>query len=165
MSLCGAVHLCTGRADHASRLDAWLASHDVPVYRCDDPFRLCVLILRQPELVPDLAFLGGGGLQGDDWAVLGYLYETWPHLGVVIYGEPSLRVPEQSLFTCRTEDEWQHITSGTPAALRDAIRRARGLPTSRPAVDVTGIPAPGEPLDGALSAEELSDLLERQGET
>ena len=162
MSLSGAIHLCTGQPDEAARIDRWLTAHDVPIEHVEDPFRLCVLMLRQPELAPDMALLGGSGLTGDDWAVLHYLKETWPHIGIIAYGGPELKVPEPRLLTCRTEIEWQHILAGTPKALLNAIRHPLGLPRTKTALDVSaGVPAPGEPLDGALTAEELADLLER----
>ena len=164
MSLSGAIHLCTGQPEDGARIDAWLAAHGVSIHRCADPMRLCVMLLRQPELAPELALLGGAGLQGDDWSILRYLKETWPHIGVIAYGDSSLRVPEPSLLTCRTEAEWQHILGGTPQALLASIRQGPGTPTQKPHLDVTGIPAPTDPLDGALTAQELSDLLERQGD-
>jgi len=163
--LSGAVHLRTGQPGDAARIDAWLSRHDVAVHGADDPFRLCVLVLQQAELAPDLACLGGAGLRGDDWSVLGYLRDTWPHIGIVVYGDPTLRVPEQTLFTCRSEQEWRHMTGGTPSALLRAMRCAgRQEPVTRPAIEVSGGLRTPDPGVGTLTAEELARLLDRRNE-
>lgn len=81
-----AVHLRTGDRETDGAVSMWLERHEVDVFDFADPFEACTFALTRPETTPDVAFIGADWLAPDELRIIDYLRETWPGLGMVIYG-------------------------------------------------------------------------------
>ena len=81
------IHIRAGGAGAGQAVDNWLERHGVERVCCADALDACAFILKNSAHVPDLAFVGVDRLTADDLAIIKYLRETWPAIGIVLYGE------------------------------------------------------------------------------
>jgi hypothetical protein len=173
-----AIHLRTGDGQTDGAISGWLADHGVAVIDCADAFEACTIALTQPDVQPDVAFVGADWLARDELRVVNYLREIWPDLATVVYGrlvpgvgfETALRT-----FVCRSDEALQRILEDPPdELLRNLLPspRPQGPPGDgwRPQPKAPGRPVgaertaqPTEPAPpgshSILTAEELTTLL------
>ena len=179
-----AVHLHTGQPAAANALDAWLARHGVERIAFDDVYASCVHLLTRYDHVPDLALVGADWLQEDEFGIVRYLRETWPRVGIVVYGRaetsPALHAAPL-VCTCPTQAALDRLLAETPAQLLQRLcadaagpwtvpsrleteRRPEVVETREPPPQRVARPAPPssqpDPPRALLTAEELSALLE-----
>lgn len=166
-----AIHIRTGQRSATAEVDQWLARYGLAVRACDDAYAACVMLLREFREIPDLAFVGTDWLAVDEHQIVTYLRQTWPPVGIVVYGEArDAPVPDvlPLVTTCCGAVElaaWLRLdpaevyerlartlgpspagggTMAAPEAPRTPVAAPTGLPTfrpARPAVDDRPAPA------------------------
>ncbi len=185
-----AIHVRTGPAALTVAVDEWLTGHGVASRAFDDAYAACAHLLLDFDLVPDLALVAVDALRPDELELVGFIRQTWPRTGIIVYGE---------LAGAGLADGWPRTMScRSPAALRqllaepptDALRRLlvgdpptersvlpRPVPAGGAQAPAAGVPMSGMPraADGpaaraagganpdsraVLTAEELAALLD-----
>ncbi len=139
-----AIHIRTGQRRAADALDDWLDSHNVALVPLNDVYEAAVLLLHKYDDIPDVALVGAEWLASDEFNIITYLRQTWPQVGIVVYGGTS-GTPLFDMLpmtcTCRSDAELQRIMADTPAALlarlRGAADGAAPVPTSLSHRDAT----------------------------
>lgn len=183
-----AIHIRTGSREAADAIDAWLNRHDVATLSLTNVYDACVYLLRKYDMIADLAFVGTDWLAAEDFAILDYLRQTWPRVGIVVYGctantprvdvLPLMRaLPAGDLTRQLSENTPTEMLArlyaratplGEPPPAREKPAQT-AIPTPRPAAPRVDTPPPAvqraEPPDDdlrtILTAEELAELLDR----
>lgn len=132
-----AFHIRTGQRAAGEAIDAWLSRHEVETISVADVYEACVYLLKHYECVPDLALLGTAWLTEDELSIVRYIRETWPRVGVVIYGGAA-ETPafDSSPFTriCRSQAALERVLAEPPAHLLQQLCQqaapARPLPAA-----------------------------------
>jgi len=189
VSVRNALHVRTGQPAAAGALDAWLDRHGVERTAFDDVYSACVHLLTQYERVPDLVFVGADWLLEDEFGILRYLRETWPRVGIVVYGRtdisPALHVAPL-VCACPTQAALDRLLAETPARLLERLcaessqlwtapkrleseRRPDAIETHAPPAQRVTCAAPAlsepDPPRALLTAEELAALLDDPDES
>ena len=183
-----ALHLRTGETSAAEAISSWLRQHRVGGTDFSDAYEACVYLLEQSEETPDLAFVGTDWLTPDEFPIIRYIHETWPGVGVIIYGDGGELPPQESgalMWRCGSVDALRQVLADSPANVLQRLREHRGddvalLPTSEQRADCAPAPGPGTaggarrypPPDernslasrSVLTAEELAALLDDKTE-
>ena len=174
-----AIHLRTGQRARVEAVDTWLARHEVPVAAFDDAYDACVHLLLHCADIPDLAVVGVDWLTPDEFQILAYIRQTWPHAVIVVYGGEG-ELPGFDLLPLTQayarDGGIQTMLADTP---EEIVRRLRGRRPSltalaRPeSVGDTGgstakqsasSPLPFRSPRAILTAEETAALLESRDE-
>lgn len=145
-----AIHVRTGQRVAADALDGWLARHGVRVDGFGDVYETCVHLLTNYEQTADLALVGMDWLSDDECAIIPYLRQTWPRVGLVLYGaalnSPLIELLPMTL-ACRLGEPIRQLLAGTPQELlqrmstkaaveaREGPPRPRGVPEAGPALE------------------------------
>jgi hypothetical protein len=120
-----AIHVRTGQRAAVDAVDAWLKRHDTEVVSFDDVYAACVHLLQAYERVPDLALIGSDWLGEDEYNIVTYMRQTWPRVGIVVYGE-SRSTPVFDMLpmtqSCRMEDALRRLIAEPPAVLLEQLR-------------------------------------------
>jgi len=174
-----AIHVRTGPAALTAKIDEWLARHGVATRAFDDPYAACAHLLLHFDAVPDLALVAVDTLRPDELELVGFIRQTWPRTGIVVYGElagAGLADGLPRAMSCRSSAALQQLLAESPAA---ALRRlsASDPPIGPGALSAAVVPKPETPrasdgrasgaADGegadpraVLTAEELAALLD-----
>ncbi|GAG00236.1 unnamed protein product, partial [marine sediment metagenome] len=115
-----AIHIRSGEAGAGQAVDNWLERHGVERVCCADVLDACAFILKNSAHVPDLAFVGADRLSVDDLAILRYLRETWPAIGIVLYGEHAEldpHTPATRTLVCPSRAALDEILAASPDRL------------------------------------------------
>jgi hypothetical protein len=150
------IHIRTGQGAQSEAVDAWLSRHDVEVAGFADVYAACAYLLKHCDCVPDLVLVGADWLSASEFDIVRYARETWPHVGIVVYGgaqdAPSFEHWPR-VRTCRSTAALKALLAGTPTDVLDKMPEEIS-----PAV----VPARGQPQSPRYgsTAEQLSALLE-----
>jgi hypothetical protein len=171
-----ALHVRTGDPGAAELIDAWCRTHGVDAHVCGDAYDACVHLLKRADHVPDVVFIGVDWLAPDEHEIICYARETWPAVGLVLYGgAPANPAATPPALVCASRGELSALLSEAPAALAARFEQLTELPTPRrdsaaapldPAENGLGPSRPGakaaeaDALRGVLTREELSALLD-----
>jgi hypothetical protein len=115
-----AIHIGCGGTRAAQAVDAWLSRHSIERTCCADAFGACAHLLNSSACVPELAFVGADRLTNDDLVILSYLRETWPAVGIVVYGrnvESDSRTRDARMLVCASAAALHQVLAGSPAHL------------------------------------------------
>jgi hypothetical protein len=115
-----AIHIGCGGARGAQALDAWLDRHGIERTCCADAFDACAHILTSSACVPELAFVAADRLTNEELVILGYLRETWPAVGIVLYGrdaESDSRTRDARTLVCPSAVALREVLAASPAHL------------------------------------------------
>lgn len=158
------LHIRTGDPGLADAIDAWLRASAVEPVICVDAYEACVHLLKRAEDVPELVFVGVDWLAPDEQEVIRYVRDTWPAVGMVVYGAPlAPGVADTPLIrVCAARSDLLPLLAAPPAELVDRFAR-EGAPTAIGAPPSVRLPLPSGdavPLRDVLTREELSALLE-----
>ncbi|MBU0641000.1 MAG: hypothetical protein KKB50_19225 [Planctomycetes bacterium] len=142
-----AIHLRTGDPGAAAIIDQWLERHGVVVIGCTDAFHACSHMVRNGTEAPLLAFVGTDWLAPDDRAIIRYLHERWPGVGIVLYGAVEAGVSWANgarLIVCRTRAALRDLVAKTPQQLleRSAPQAASNTALRSPPLPRNEPPAP-----------------------
>ena len=145
-----ALHLRTGETTAAEAISSWLRHYRVGGTDFSDAFEACVYLLEQSEQTPDLAFVGTDWLTPDEFPIIRYIHETWPGVGVIVYGDGGELPPQESgalLWRCRSVDALRQLLAESPSVLLQRLRQRNGddvapLPKSEPEASVGPLPQP-----------------------
>lgn len=124
------MHVRTGDADAGEDITAWLLRQDADVHDFTDAFTACVHLVRYPELLADLAFIGADHLAPHELSLVDYVLDTWPACQLILYrhnGNQAAFAHTRQVRVARNRTELQHWLS---APLEDLLRPAL-LPTQR----------------------------------
>lgn len=141
-----AIHVRTGECAVVEALDGWLARHHVETTALADAYEACVHLITQYEHIPDLALIGADWLADEEFNIVAYIRQTWPHTGIVVYGrarELPLAGLLPMMLTCQTEAALKELLAGTPAEVLQHLWKGSTRPTTLPAP--YSIPATGQP--------------------
>jgi len=185
-----AIHVRTGPAALTAEVDQWLTRHGVANRAFDDAYAACAHLLLHFDQVPDLALVAVDALRPDELELVGFIRQTWPRAGIIVYGElagAGLADGLSRTMSCRSPAALQRLLAESPS---DVLRRLSAgdppaeqgvLPRPVPAGGARGptadVPMPGLPraADGTaaraaggenpdpravLTAEELAALLD-----
>jgi hypothetical protein len=116
------LHICSGEQTAVEAVNAWLARHAVDVVGFRNVYDACVYLLKHYETVPDLALVGTDWLAHDELSIVQYIRETWPRVGVLVYGENDSPVVDLShlTMTCRSPADLERILEHPPG---DVLQR------------------------------------------
>lgn len=115
-----AIHVRTGPPSSADALDQWLAGHGVEIVALDNAYDACVHLLKHYDQVADLALVGTTWLGEQEFRILHYIRETWPRVGVVIYGSANTTPAVEWVpltMTCPGEAAVRELVTQTPTSL------------------------------------------------
>ncbi len=84
--ICSAIHICTGQRATGRAVEAWLAEYGVETVRFDDVYEACAYLLKHYDRVPDLVLVGIDWLAPSEFNIVPYIRQTWPRVGMVVYG-------------------------------------------------------------------------------
>lgn len=158
-----ALHVRTGEPSTADAVDAWFRAHAIEPLGCVDAYEACVHLLMNAAHVPDLVFVGADWLAPDEQIIIRYARETWPAVGIVVYGGPPA-APLGSLprmRVCSSRGDLAAVLSGPPSALIEQFAAAG--PAAEGPGSAAGAGAGGAERAaprGGLSRAELSSLLD-----
>lgn len=128
-----AMHVRTGDRGTGYAINAWLERHQVLTVNCEDAFEACATMLTRPDLVPAIALVGTRWLEPDEYALLDYLRETWPHVAIVLYGNEAPRSGRDPLmFVARLPQGVRKMLAESPATLLEQIVKPRVQPEAAP---------------------------------
>lgn len=82
------LHIRTGAAKAARVIDQWIERHALAGRVVDDPYHACALLIRAPQAIPELLFVGLDRLADDELQIVSLARETWPATLIISYGEP-----------------------------------------------------------------------------
>lgn len=145
------VHLRSGEPGTADAISGWLRRHGATVVELPDAFEACVFALTHSATTPDLAFVGADRLGDDEWAIVGYLRQTWPGLVTVIYADRPIAppiAPGPRTLLIRPTEALRRMLAEPPSAL--LCRVEQPAPTVPPPPD--DWPATMQPEAPAASA-------------
>lgn len=134
-------HLRTGDAPLARTIAAWIRSHGATSIDCADVFEAALALLRPRGQSPELAFIGAAGLPREHLAIIRFMRETWPRIGLVAYGPGDLAdalVGVRGVACCEDSAELAGLLKLPPPALAAALRCQ------------TGRVVPGGPYDAKM---------------
>ncbi len=125
-----ALHIRAADPPLAAHVDNWLRTHRLRVAELEDAYAACVQLLRRPEEIADLAFIGADWLGPTELRIVQYVRDTWPASGIVVYANRA--VPGLTNAPLRrvvaAERELIELLSRSPADLLRLLRMT-GLPT------------------------------------
>ena len=175
-----ALHLRTGLCARVAAVDTWLAQHKVRVTTYDDVYIACVHLLQHGADMPDVVAVGADWLTPDEFHIVPYIRQTWPHTVILVYGGECEQPGFDALPLTRTyarEDGLRTMLAEPPG---EHVRRLRAhLPLFRapplprapvaPPAEAARSSLPGRdgeapPPRAILTAEELAALLDDRGE-
>lgn len=139
------LHIRTGQRAAAEAIDAWLYDHGVDVLPFSDVYDACTHLLKGYESVPDLALVGTDWLSEDECRIIRYVRETWPRVGLIIYGlARDTFVADFSPLsrTCRSQHALQRLLAQSP---HDVLRDLTGESASYREVAPPPEPEPAPP--------------------
>ena len=125
-----AIHLRTGESHAAEEISAWLRDHRVEVTGFSDAYDLCVHLLQHSAEIPDLALVGADWLSPGEFAIVRYLRETWPGVGIVVYssgGETPPCEPGPLTRVCRSSHALRQLLSESPERTLSRLRQEASL--------------------------------------
>lgn len=172
-----AIHIRTGQRARADMVDEWLTDHDVEIVALADVYEACVYLLKHYDQVPDLALVGADWLSASEFAIVRYIRETWPPVGVVVYGgSPDAPAYDFSplVLTCRSDQALEGLWRRTPTdvlcrlageAMPRTVPRPRPEPPHTPASRPTSnmdAPPPLRTGPTGRSADEPDGLTPRE---
>jgi hypothetical protein len=154
-----ALHIRTGDPGAGEAIDAWLTASGFDALNCADAYEACVHLLRRAEQVPELIFIGVDWLAPDEHEILRYARETWPAVGMVIYGAPqppsAARLPLSRC--CGSRAELAALLAESAGTLIDRFARAAGAAAEAGVVADSAAAPRGAPLRPALAGPENHD--------
>ena len=120
-----AIHIRTGPPTTADAVDRWLRADNVEVVGLSDAYAACVHLLRQYENVADLALIGTDWLDTQEIRIVHYIRQTWPRIGVVMYGTGLNPTAESTPLTrvCSNDAALRKLLTQSPTAVLDALTR------------------------------------------
>jgi len=147
-----ALHLRTGDHGNAYAINAWLERHGIQVVNCRDALEACVVLLRQPALTPDWAFIGTQWLDGDDRPIVRYMRQTWPGVTIVLYGGALVELAgDRRTVVCRTSADLRNMLAGSPDdLLARSVRAPRPVDNPGEAGETHQATPEKQPLDRPL---------------
>jgi hypothetical protein len=142
-----AIHIRTGQKSVVKRVDDWLAAHDVGCVTFDDVYGACVYLLRHYDRIPDLVLVGADWLARDEYNIVSYVRQTWPRVGVVVYGSAG-STPLFDLLplmiACDSAAALEQLLAESPGAV---VRRMLASVSPGELAAASGAPpAPQQPL-------------------
>ena len=149
-----AIHIRTGQRAAGEALDAWLAQHDVDVVAVADAYDACIYLLRHYDRVPDLVLIGTDWLAPDEYNIVSYVRQTWPPVGLVLYGNTGGNAVVELLpmtRMCGTEADLRRLLDASPADVLRDLHEETGpvfVPPRRPAARADDVPARPSPVPG-----------------
>jgi len=143
-----AIVIRTGQRAESDLVCARLSAAGVKVIECADAIDACVHILRFPDPAPHVVFIGTEWLSREDYALMGYLRQTWPGVLVVLHGEGYDTIPldrSGPTAVCPTLADLKQLLSGGLDEMVEAARReASGVVRLRGAPRAVNIPQDAE---------------------
>lgn len=154
---CLAMHVRTGDPASAGVVDDWLRAHDVRIVDCADVYDACVQLIQQAELVPDLVFIGADWLEADEQQILRYVRDTWPAVGVVVYGQPPQAFTERidRLQLCVSRTDLERLLDRAPPELVAKLDADTGVSLPSRAGGARRVNAGAASVESATRSEEV----------
>lgn len=120
-----AIHIRTGPPAAANAVERWLRADNVEVAALPDAYAACVHLLREYENVADLALIGTDWLDAQEIRIVHYIRQTWPRIGVVMYGTGPMPAAESTplVRVCSTDAALRDLLAQSPTAVLDALTR------------------------------------------
>ncbi len=120
---CLAMHVRTGDPGSAGFVDGWLRAHDARIVDCADAYDACVRLIQQAEHVPDLVFIGADWLDADEQQILRYVRDTWPAVGVIVYGQPPQAFTDRidRLHLCASRGDLERLLDRAPPEVAEKL--------------------------------------------
>ncbi len=119
-----AAHLQTGEPAAMTEVDQWLRNHGVRTVNWPDAFAACTHLLIHANEVPDLVLIGLEWLPTDEVDIARYIRETWPGVGMVLYGaatEKTVLDSDARMIRCSTIEALQEVLRRRPDALQEEL--------------------------------------------
>ncbi len=131
-------------------IERWLTNHDVDTTTFDDVYEACVYLLTRFEQVPQLAIVGADWLAPGEFSIIRYIRETWPRVGVLVYGGGS-DAPgfdfAPMILTCRTPAALDTLVENGPTNVLHRITGEATAIAARPRVEPDAPPAGNQVSD------------------
>lgn len=137
-----AIHVQTGDAVWAERIDAWLAQHGFAVERFSDAYAACARLVQSPAKVAALVLVGCDWLAPEAHALVERVRETWPACAIVAYARDSSLLPA----SCPAPRPDRPQDTRLIAAERDLAGLLAGAPVRRVESGATVLSSTGERL-------------------
>jgi hypothetical protein len=160
-------------------VDDWLRAHAVHRIAFDDVYDACLHLLREPQPVPLLVFIGSDWLMPEELVIAQYARQVWSSTPCLVYGSEPRFALHPSPFgeqVFRSRAALRELLQGPPEHVADQLRAstptaatsvvaarpaAAGQPGQRDARPGLSISSPeDEPPRSILTNEELSALLD-----
>jgi hypothetical protein len=162
------LHIRTGNAAFARRLDTWLERYGAHWTGLDDAFDACVHLIRHYSDPPDLILIGADWLAPDETVLFRFCRETWPSAAILAYAEsPSaashLRRVTEPHAKCLSDTELQVVLGEAPVSAAERIRREAASVVRRTlAADTSASPRAIDSTNGVSGRDVVADAIERR---